>query len=308
MTNPDQSIFWFTETGTPRERRQFAVKSFIWTGRTAFQDVAVLDTYGYGKMLVIDGRVQSAEDDEYIYHEALVHPAMFAHPDPRNVLIIGGGEGATLREVLRYRSVEQVVMVDIDRELVELCQKLLPEWHERAFEDSRAEVVFADGKEYVEQTSARFDVIVIDVCDALEPGPALSLYTEAFYRQVRERLKPGGLLVVQAMELSGLDYHDHVRVRDALVQIFPLVRSYSTFIPSFWGEWGFLTASDDLDPAAIPRDVLVERLRTRGPAGAESVGDALDFYDPDTHVRLFALSKDVRNALNHALPNTNTPE
>jgi spermidine synthase len=99
-----------------------------------------------------------------------------------------------------------------------------------------------------------------------------------------------------------------VRVRDALVQIFPLVRSYSTFIPPFWGEWGFLTASDDLDPAAIPRDVLVERLRTRGPAGAESVGDALDFYDPDTHVRLFALSKDVRNALNHALPNTNTPE
>jgi spermidine synthase len=199
-------------------------------------------------------------------------------------------------------------MVDIDRELVELCQKLLPEWHGRAFEDSRAEVLFADGKEYVEQTSARFDVIVIDVCDALEPGPALSLYTEAFYRQVRERLKPGGLLVVQAMELSGLDYRDHVRVRDALIQIFPLVRSYSTFIPSFWGEWGFLTASDDLDPAAIPRDVLVERLRTRGPAGAESVGDELDFYDPDTHVRLFALSKDVRNALNHVLPDTNTPE
>jgi len=110
MTNQDQSIFWFTETGTPREQHQFAVKSFLWTGRTAFQDVAVLDTYEYGKMLVIDGRVQSAEDDEYIYHEALVHPAMLAHPEPRSVLIIGGGEGATLREVLRYRSVEQVVI------------------------------------------------------------------------------------------------------------------------------------------------------------------------------------------------------
>ena len=167
MTNQDQPVFWYTETGTPREHHKFAVKSFLWTGRTAFQDVAVLDTYEYGKMLVIDGHVQSAEDDEYIYHEALVHPAMVIHPEPRSVLIIGGGEGATLREVLRYRSVEQVVMVDIDRELVELCQKLLPEWHERAFEDPRTEVVFADGKDYMERTSARFDVVVIDVCDAL---------------------------------------------------------------------------------------------------------------------------------------------
>ena len=111
------------------------------------------------------------------------------------------------------------------------------------------------------------------------------------------------------MELSGLEYHDQCGFETPSSRSSRWRGSYSTFIPSFWGEWGFLTASDALDPAAIPRDVLVERLRTRGPGGGgESVGDKLDFYDPDTHVRLFALSKDVWNALNHALPATNTPE
>jgi len=293
---------WYTETGTPYESHNFAVKSFLYTGRTAFQDVAILDTHEYGKILVIDGRTQSAEDDEYIYHEALVHPAMLTHADPRSVLIIGGGEGATLREVLRYRSVERVIMVDIDRELVELCQKHLPEWHEGAFQDPRVELVFADGKEYVEQTDAAFDVIVIDVCDALEQGPALSLYTEEFYRRVQERLTPGGLLVIQAMELSGLDYRDHRSVRDTLLKVFPLIRSYSTFIPSFWSEWGFLIASEGLDPAAMAPALLAERLASRGPVGAEDLRTALDFYDPDTHVRMFLLPKDVKAAMDHALP------
>ena len=134
----------------------------------------------------------------------------------------------------------------------------------------------------------------------------MTLYTDAFYSQVRERLRPGGLLVVQAMELSGLDFDDHVQVRDRLIQVFPVVRSYSTFIPSFWSEWGFLMASDVLDPVAIPRDLLAERLRTRGRSGAEDIGDDLDFYDPDTHLRLFTLSKDVWAALNHALPPPDT--
>lgn len=300
--NQERALFWYTETATPHEHHNFSVKSYLFTGRTAFQEVAVLDTYEYGKMLVIDGRTQSAEEDEYIYHEALVHPAMLTHADPRSVLIIGGGEGATLREVLRYRSVERVVMVDIDRELVELCQKLLPEWHGGAFQDPRIELVFADGKDYVEQTRSTFDVILIDVCDALEDGPALSLYTESFYRRIRERMNPGGLLVVQAMELSGLDYQDHLAVRDTLLQVFPVVRSYATFIPSFWSEWGFLIASDGLDPATLSSEPLVERLGGRGPAGAENLGAALEFYDPDTHVRMFALPKDVKAVLNHSLP------
>jgi spermidine synthase len=297
--SPTQPIFWYTETGTPNEAHTFSVNAVFFMGRTAFQDVAIFDTDEYGKVLVIDGKTQSAEDDEYVYHEALVHPAMLVHPDPRRVLIVGGGEGATLREVVQYGSVERVVMVDIDQELVQLCQKWMPEWHEGAFDDSRLELVFGDGKEFIEQTSETFDVIIIDVCDALEAGPALALYTEDFYRRVSDRLAPAGILVVQAMELSGLDYQDHLKVRDTLRKVFAVVRSYSTFIPSFWSEWGFLIASDAVDPAALSRDVLAERLRTRGRIGDEDLGAKLEFYDADTHVRLFALSKDVRGLLDH---------
>jgi spermidine synthase len=303
----DPSVFWYRETGTPYEFHSFAAKSFLFTGRTAFQEVAILDTHEYGKMLVIDGRTQSAEEDEYIYHEAVVHPAMLTHPDPRRVLIIGGGEGASLREVLRYRGVERVVMVDIDRELVELCQKWLPEWHQGAFQDPRVDLVFADGKDYIAHTAMTFDVVIIDICDALEEGPALALYTERFYQTVQRRLTAGGLLVVQAMELSGLDYVDHVEVRDTLCRVFPVVRSYATFIPSFWADWGFLIASNGLDPADVPPDLLRDRLSTRGAAGAENLAPRLDFYDPDAHMRMFALPKDVKARLNHQPPAGDTP-
>lgn len=170
----------YTEISTPYELHQFGVKEVLLSKQTAFQHVTILDTHEYGKMLVIDGRTQSAEDDEHIYHECLVHPALTAHPEPRRVLIIGGGEGATLREVLRHPSIARVVMVDIDRKVVEQCQKLLLEWHEGTFDDPRLELVFANGKEFIARTTERFDVVIIDVCDVLEDGPALALYTERF--------------------------------------------------------------------------------------------------------------------------------
>ena len=277
----------------------------LFTGRTAYQEVTILDTHDYGKMLILDGQPQSAEEDESIYHEALVHPAMMTHPHPRRVLIIGGGEGATLREVLRYGSVEQAVLVDIDRELIELCQKFLPEWHQGAFYDPRVELIFADGKAYMERTETLFDVIVLDGCDAMDNSPVLSLYTAEFYRQTRTRLAPGGVLVVQGMEVCALDYDnykDHLELREKLQQLFPIVRSYLTFVPSFWTEWGFIIASDSLDPTTISRDVLAAHLQERGPAHAKDLGAVLDFYDPDAHVRMFTLPKNIKAALARLLP------
>lgn len=305
MVQHDNMTLWFTEDASPYDSRSVSVRSCLFTGRTAFQEVLILDTHDYGKMLVIDGQPQSAEEDEYIYHEALVHPAMMTHPEPRRVLIIGGGEGATLREVLRYGSVEQAVLVDIDRELVELCQKLLPEWHQGSFYDPRVELIFTDGKAYMEHTDTLFDVIVLDGCDAMDDSPALSLYSEEFYRQTRARLAPGGVLAVQGMEVCALDYHDykgHLELREMLQRFFPIVRSYTTFVPSFWTEWGFVIASDSLDPTTISRDVLADRLQERGPARAKDLGAALGFYDPDAHVRMFTLPKDVKAALARLLP------
>src|SRR5919201_2788966 len=129
MVPQENLTLWYTEFASPYDNHSISVRSCLFMGRTAFQNVTILDTHDYGKMLIIDDQPQSAEEDEYIYHEALVHPAMMTHPDPRRVLIIGGGEGATLREVLRYGSVECATMVDIDGELIALCKEHLEDWH-----------------------------------------------------------------------------------------------------------------------------------------------------------------------------------
>jgi len=283
------------EIGTPHETHNFGVKEVLLSKQTAFQHVTILDTFEYGKMLVIDGRTQSAEDDEHIYHECLVHPALVAHPEPRRVVIIGGGEGATLREVLRHPSIERVVMVDIDREVVEQCQKLLPEWHKGAFDDPRVELVFADGKEFVTRTSERFDVVIVDVCDVLEDGPALALYTERFYGHVKQRLTDPGIVVVQAMELSELDHTDHVTVHRTLSHVFRHVESYATFVPSFWASWGFVVASDTVRVSSLSADEVDGVLRSRG------IEPALSHYDGQTHQHVFALPKAVRQILTSAV-------
>lgn len=288
---PQPASLWYTEVGTPHELHQFAVSSVLFSGRTQFQEIAILDTREYGKMVVIDDRTQSAEEDEYIYHESLVHPGMIAHPAPRKVLVIGGGEGATLREALRHPTVDRVVMVDIDREVVEQCQKLLPEWHQGSFQDPRVELIFADGKDFVARGRERFDVVVVDVCDALEEGPALALYTDDFYRAVKGRLTGTGLLVVQGMELSGLDCADHVTVHWTLRRVFRHVSSYATFVPSFWSSWGFVAASDSVDLSGLAAARIDAALRERG------LTDSLRHYDGLTHQHMFALPKDVRTAL-----------
>ena len=278
----------------------FRVKSQIYEGETKYQKVAIVDTVEYGRILLLDGANQSSENDEYIDHEALVHPAMLTHGDPRSVLIIGGGEGATLREVLAHESVERLVMVDIDRELVELCKKHLPEWHRGRFDDPRVELVFEDGKQYIERCDATFDVIVIDLVDAFEDGPAAALYKESFYARVRERLRRGGLLAVQAMRLSAADDpedNDHLRVRRRLEKLFPVVRSYFVYVPSFWLEWAFLVASQGPDPALLSRERIEEHLARKGPPGYADLGSTLWFYDADAHLRMFTLPKDLKRLI-----------
>ncbi len=291
MTKEVQPPLWFNDAGLWKERHQFAVEKIIFSGQTQFQDVAIFETYEYGEMLAIDGLVQSAEEDEYIYHESLVHPALVAHPAPRKVLVIGGGEGATIREVLRHPTVERLVMVDIDRELVELCKEHLDDWHHDSFDDPRVELVFTDGKEFVAKSQDRFDSIIIDLTDTLDEGPALTLYTESFYRMVKERLTESGLLVVQAMELTGLDHADHLTVRRAVRRMFRHANSYIAFVPSFWSTWGFVVANDAIDVSQIPSQKVDEILRSRG---LESV---LRSYDGQTHTHMFSLPKDIRAAL-----------
>ena len=179
---------WFFETTTPVEGHMHAIARTIVSRQTKYQFMEILETHSYGKCLVLDGRIQSSHADEFIYHELLVQPGLLAHPDPRRAMVIGGGEGATIREILRHRSITHCLMVDIDGEVVEECRRHLPEMHQGAFDDPRTRLLHEDARAYLERTTERFDLIVIDLVEPLEEGPACLLFTKEFYTLVRERL------------------------------------------------------------------------------------------------------------------------
>lgn len=226
----------------------FRTRAVVCSVQTAFQNVLIADTVSYGRALFLDGVLQSSEHDEALYHELLVQPAMLGHPHPRDVLIIGGGEGATLREVLAHRSVQRAVMVDIDETCVSLCRQHLGAWHRGAMDDPRARLVFTDGRAFVEQDDGYYDVVIIDVVDMLENGPAQRIYTREFYQHLRRRLRPNGVVVVQGMEFSHVDHVQHATLARTLRTVFTEVHSYQSHIPSFVAPWGFVLASDHLRP------------------------------------------------------------
>ncbi|MCX7782879.1 MAG: fused MFS/spermidine synthase, partial [Meiothermus sp.] len=190
---------YYLEQVTPYEAIYRRMDKVLAAGRTRFQNYFIFQTGAFGKVLVLDKDVQSTERDEYIYHETLVHPALLAHPNPRSVFIVGGAEGATLREVLRHPTVEKAVMCDIDDELVEMARTLLPEWHQGAFDDPRAQIITEDARGWLENHPDTYDVIMVDLNDPVgEDNPARMLFTVEFYELLKGRLNPGGLMAMQA--------------------------------------------------------------------------------------------------------------
>ncbi|MEW6033328.1 MAG: polyamine aminopropyltransferase [Chloroflexota bacterium] len=287
--NPDKAN-WFRDALSPDLVQFHRVRGRLYSGRTRFQSVDVIETGGFGRCLVLDGRVQSTEGDEFIYHEALVQPAMLVHPGPRSVLIAGGGEGATLRQVLLHSTVTRAVMVDIDEEVIRVSREYLPSLHGGSFDDPRAELVMGDARKYIETGRRKFDVIVLDLPEALEQGPARLLYTHEFYSVVQKRLEPGGILALQADNASWGCLNGFPAIINTLKSVFPVVRPYQAHIPSFGGSWGFATASQGLDPLTLSAE-RVDRVI------AERRVNGLRFYDGLTHVHLFSLPKHLRNRL-----------
>ncbi|HEY3638240.1 MAG TPA: adenosylmethionine decarboxylase, partial [Rhizomicrobium sp.] len=229
----------------------FVNNGAVVTKQTAHQTAEILEFAHYGRALVLDGKLQSAERDEYIYHETLVQPALCAHFMPRRVLIIGGGEGATAREVLKHPTIEEVVMVDLDSQLVGLAREHLHSWHRGVFDDPRLRVEICDGYEFIKANEDRYNVIIVDIVDSFDDGPAEELYTAEFYRTLKERLAPAGILVVQGMECNTSEWGGHVRIRNSLKELFGFVRSYVAFVPSFATTWGFIMASGSVDPRLL---------------------------------------------------------
>ena len=247
---------WHYELITPGLLHVERIERVVFEGDTPFQNVVIQDGAEFGRSLVLDDKTQSTEVDEFVYHEGLVHPAMIAHAAPESVFVAGGGEGATIREALRHDSVQRVVMVDIDAQVVELCREYLPNHHQGSFDDPRVELVIADAFSYLAATDERFDIIVIDVPDPLEAGPAYPLYTQEFYRMARSRLRDGGLLVTQAGP-TGPSFYEQCfsAIANTIASVFPTVALTETFVPAFGSTWGFVIGSLGADPADLsPRE------------------------------------------------------
>jgi len=290
LINP-QSYKWFFETTTPVEGHMHAIVRTIAAVQTKFQGAEIMETASYGKVLVLDGRIQSSQADEFIYHDALVHPGMLTvDASPRTALVIGGGEGATLREILRYPSVTRAVMVDIDGEVVELCRRHLPEMHQGAFEDRRTEVRHEDARGYLERTSERFDFITVDLVEPLEEGPACMLFTKEFYTLVHDRLTPGGTMTMQAGMTKVGDLGFYSAIHRTLREVFPVVAGYQAFISCFGTPWGFIVASRKVDPRGLAV-AAVDRLI------AERVPGGLAHWDGITQQHCLALPKYIRLAI-----------
>ncbi len=269
----------------------YGLTNVVYSGVTEFQRVLVADSLNYGRILVLDGEIQSAEADEELYHELLVQPAMVLHPNPRRVLIVGGGEGASLREVLRNKNVTSVTMVDLDPKIIELSKEHLQAWHRGSFDDPRLNLVVAEGRDFITNDTAKYDVVIIDVVDLEEDGPAKAIYTREFYQLLKARLAAGGVIAVQAMEISHLDHKMHSLLSRTLKAVFSEVHSYHAVIPSFLCDWAFIVASDWFNPKKMSPKAFDDVLAMRMGASA------LKHLDGEFFLSCFHFSKSAREKL-----------
>ena len=224
---------WCTENQTETLGLTARVKETLFAGKSEFQDVAVVDSYQFGRMLVLDGVFQTSIFEEYVYHEMIAHVPLFIHPNPKKVLVIGGGDGGTVREVVRHDTVEKVEMVEIDGMVVEACKKYLPEISVALNEPNpKLDLKIGDGIQHMADATNEYDVIIVDCSDPIGPGEGL--FTPEFYKNVYKALKEHGLFVQQT---ESPFYHRELikRIQKDVRAIFPITDLYLAHIPIYPG-------------------------------------------------------------------------
>jgi spermidine synthase len=280
---------WYVEEFFPTEQHHHAIERVYYAGRTPFQAVGVIETPVLGKMLILDGDTQSAQHDEKIYHESLVHPAMAGTSDRSDVLILGGGEGATLREVLRHPDVRRCTMVDIDGQVVELSKQYLAEWSNGAFDDARARVIIGDALKFLADDRDRYGVIISDLTEPLEDSPSNPLFCDEVFRNIKARLADGGIYVLQASTAGFHNMSLHAKMARTLRSYYEHVVSFYTHVPAFDNDWAFIACSDAVNLAQLDEAVVDAYC-------GQLFGENF-FYDGITHRRIFALPLYLRREL-----------
>ena len=288
---PPTSGTWLYEQITSGFFKADRIDEILLEVQTPHQNVMIVDSELFGRELVLDGKIQSSELDEFVYHEALVHPAMIAHPDPKNIFIAGGGEGATAREVLSHKSVNAVLMVDLDSEVIEICRKYLPNHHNGAFLDDRLKVCYSDALTVLQSSEDRYDVIIIDVTEPLGDTGSYLFYTKEFYELAQESLAENGYMVVQAGP-TGPAFYDKsfLAVANTIGSVFPVSSAYEAFVPSFGTTWGFVIGSQGSELIDMTVSEIDSRLFKRVKQGRK-------FYDGTCHYGMFSLPLYLRNSL-----------
>ena len=270
---------WFTETLYPDFQQRLQVTNVLYEIKTDFQELVIFENPRFGRVLALDGVVQTTEFDEFCYHEMLAHVPILAHGDARRVAIIGGGDGGALEEVLKHRAVDSATMVEIDPGVVELSRKFLPTICGDAFDDPRANLVFADGTAFVRETDQVFDVIIVDSTDPI--GPSIPLFSQEFYADCRDRLSENGILVTQ----SGVTFMQEHEARDTHERMSPLFADatlYLTQVPTYGA--GYMTLGWGCR-SEVPRRTPVETVEARYREAAIDTR----YYSPAVHVASFAL-------------------
>lgn len=254
---------WIFDGFLPGEKKTFlsgfAVKRLLYQGKSAFQTFHVFDTAGFGRIFFLDGLVQLSTAHEHVYHEMLVHPALLSHPHARRVLIVGGGDGGALREVLKH-PVKEAVLVDIDKKVIEVSKKYLSSVNAGAFSSKRSTVIIGDGIEFVSKNKNAFDCIILDSNDP-DGVMAQKLFQERFFRSVRAALKKGGIFAAQTGYVSdGFGK----KARSSMKKVFGKYALHVAFVPHFPRDLhSFPVASVSVDPVKIPEHILQKRYEVR---------------------------------------------
>jgi len=278
---------WFQESLYPDWRQAFRIEREIFRVQTEHQELVIFQSPSFGRVLALDGVVQVTEGDEFIYHEMLAHVPILAHGAVRHACVVGGGDGGMLREILKHPGIERCTVVEIDGGVVEMCKTHMPSISQGAFDDPRAEVIIADGIDFMATTDRRFDLIVIDSTDPIGPGEVL--FSESFYRDCARCLTAEGIVVnqngapfVQPGEIVATWTHRRAHFADLGYFLAAVPTYVGGFMALGWGS-----------PSARPRQESVETIRAR----YEAAPFATRYWTPDLHVASFALPRYVQDLI-----------
>lgn len=280
-------VEWYREKLHQSYCQGFQVDKVLYEQRTEHQELIIFENTLFGRVMALDGIIQTTEKDEFIYHEMFAHMPLFAHPNPKRVLIVGGGDGGLLREVAKHQSIEHITMVEIDASVVEMAKTYLPKHSDGAFDDPRLTLVIADGLAYVQQCDEQFDVILSDSTDPV--GPGAQLFTEAFYAGAQRCLKEDGFLVTQN-GVSFMQLREIALTHQRLAPLFECHGFYAAAVPTYvGGNMHYAWASPSLHLPTIDETVIAERF-----AASEL---ATRYYHPGLHRAACCLPQYVQDIL-----------